>query len=58
MRPLVRAIMGSGQGAVMAKYALWLQGVIDAPAVRLPLVGVSDSEVEALRAALVAQGAL
>ena len=58
LRPLVRAIMGSGQGAVMAKYALWLQGVIDAPAVRLPLVGVSDSEVEALRAALVAQGAL
>ena len=58
LRPLVRVIMGSGQGAVMAKYALWLQGVIGAPAVRLPLVGVSDSEVEALRAALVAQGAL
>ena len=54
LRPLVHAIMGGGQGAVMAKYALWLQGVIDSPAVRLPMVGISDDEVSALRRALCA----
>ena len=58
LRPLVHAIMGGGQGAVMAKYALWLQGVIDSPAVRLPMVGISDDEVSALRRALCAAGLL
>ena len=58
LRPLVHAIMGGGQGAVMAKYALWLQGVIDSPAVRLPMVGISDDEVSALRRALYAAGLL
>lgn len=52
LRPLVHAIMGGGQGAVLAKYALWLQGVIDSPAVRLPMVGISDAEVSALRRAM------
>ena len=58
LRPLVHAIMGGGQGAVMAKYALWLQGVIDSPAVRLPMVGISDDEVSALRRALCTAGLL
>ena len=58
LRPLVHAIMGGGQGAVMAKYALWLQGVIDSPAVRLPMVGISDDEVSALRRALCLAGLL
>ena len=58
LRPLVHAIMGGGQGAVMAKYALWLQGVIDNPAVRLPMVGISDDEVSALRRALCTAGLL
>lgn len=52
LRPLVHAIMGGGQGAVLAKYALWLQDVIDSPAVRLPMVGISDAEVSALRRAM------
>lgn len=52
LRPLVHAIMGGGQGAVLAKYALWLQGVIDSPAVRLPMVGISDAEVSVLRRAM------
>ena len=58
LRPLVHAIMGGGQGAVLAKYALWLQGVIDSPTVRLPMVGISDDEVSALRRALRLAGLL
>lgn len=45
---LVQAVMGSGQGAVMAKHALALQGVIETPTVRLPLVNAPAAEVEAL----------
>lgn len=52
LRPLVAAIMGGGQGAVMAKHAVHLQGLIDTPTVRLPLVPASDDEVERLRRAL------
>ncbi|QQM68024.1 4-hydroxy-tetrahydrodipicolinate synthase [Actinomyces weissii] len=52
MRPLVRAIMGGGQGAVMAKEALALQGRLPHACLRLPLVGVSESEVAALRQTL------
>ena len=58
LRPLVHAIMGGGQGAVLAKYALWLQGVIDSPTVRLPMVGISDDQVSALRRALRLAGLL
>ena len=49
LRPLVDAIMGGGQGTVMAKVALALQGIIDTPAVRLPLVPTSDEELTRLR---------
>lgn len=49
LRPLVDAIMGGGQGTVMAKAALALQGIIDTPAVRLPLVPASDEELTRLR---------
>ncbi len=52
LRPVVHAIMGGGQGAVMAKWALYLQGVIAAPTVRLPLVDASAEDVENLRVAL------
>ncbi|BAW92831.1 dihydrodipicolinate synthase [Actinomyces sp. Chiba101] len=58
MRPLVGAIMGGGQGAVMAKEALLLQGRIPSAAVRLPLVRASAEEIDALRAALAASGLL
>ncbi|HHT41711.1 MAG TPA: 4-hydroxy-tetrahydrodipicolinate synthase [Actinomyces sp.] len=49
MRPLIDAIMGGGQGAVMAKVAVHLQGVIDTDAVRLPLVQADSEDVERLR---------
>ncbi|QKD79521.1 MULTISPECIES: 4-hydroxy-tetrahydrodipicolinate synthase [Actinomyces] len=58
MRPLVGAIMGGGQGAVMAKEALLLQGRIPSAALRLPLVRASAEEVEALSAVLAASGLL
>ncbi|WP_017176965.1 4-hydroxy-tetrahydrodipicolinate synthase [Actinomyces timonensis] len=58
MRPLVGAIMGGGQGAVMAKEALFLQGRIPSAALRLPLVRASAEEVAALREALAASGLL
>lgn len=52
LRPLVRALMGGGQGAVMAKCALYLQGVIPSAAVRLPLLPPPADEVDRLREAL------
>ncbi|BDA63295.1 4-hydroxy-tetrahydrodipicolinate synthase [Actinomyces capricornis] len=52
MRPLVRALMGGGQGAVMAKEALLLQGRIPCAELRLPLVRADAEEIEALRATL------
>ncbi|SPT52613.1 Dihydrodipicolinate synthase [Actinomyces bovis] len=58
MRPLVRAIMGGGQGAVMAKEALLLQGRLPSATLRLPLVRASEAEVAALRETLGACGLL
>ena len=52
LRPLVHAIMGGGQGAVMAKYAVYLQGLIATPTVRLPLVEPSEEEIARLRRVL------
>ncbi|WP_194949081.1 4-hydroxy-tetrahydrodipicolinate synthase [Actinomyces trachealis] len=52
MRPLVRAIMGGGQGAVMAKEALFLQGRLPSANLRLPLVRASEKEITALRETL------
>lgn len=56
--PIINAIMGGGQGAVMAKEALELLGVLPTARVRLPLVRATDAEVAALRATLVAEGYL
>ena len=58
IRPLVRAIMGGGQGAVMVKEALLLQGRLPEATVRLPLVRAEAAEVAALREVLKAQGLL
>lgn len=52
LRPLVSAIMGGGQGAVMSKHALHLQGVIASPTVRLPLVPASDEVIAKLRSVM------
>jgi 4-hydroxy-tetrahydrodipicolinate synthase len=50
--PVVDAVMNITQGAIMAKAALALQGVIDTAVVRLPLVEADDEQKAALRAAL------
>jgi len=52
LRPLIHAIMGGGQGAVMAKWALHLQGLLPSPTLRLPLVPPSEAEVARVEAAL------
>ncbi|MCI6574241.1 MAG: 4-hydroxy-tetrahydrodipicolinate synthase [Actinomycetaceae bacterium] len=56
--PIIDAIMGGGQGAVMAKEALKMLGVIPHATLRLPLVGASAPELESLHAALAAGGYL
>lgn len=48
--PLVEAIMGTGQGAVMVKTALEMQGVIPSARLRLPLVAATDEQVAKMRA--------
>ena len=50
--PVVRAIMGQTQGAIAAKAAMALLGVISNPDVRLPLTGATDEQVAVIRAAL------
>lgn len=50
--PAVRGIMTRTQGAIMAKAALQLQGVLASRAVRLPLVEATDEQVALLRADL------
>jgi len=57
-RPLVNAIMGGGQGAVMIKEALHLQGRLPSPAVRLPLVRAAEDEIAALETVLRQEGLL
>lgn len=52
LRPLVNAIMGTGQGAVLAKHALHLQGILPDPAVRLPLVEAEPEQLETLKQAM------
>lgn len=49
LRPLVNAIMGGGQGAVMAKHALVLAGVLSEPTLRLPVVAEPEDKVLALK---------
>ncbi|MDN5789766.1 MAG: 4-hydroxy-tetrahydrodipicolinate synthase [Micrococcales bacterium] len=50
--PLVEAVMNVTQGAIMAKAALALQGLIESPAVRLPLVPADAVQTELVRTAL------
>jgi len=56
--PVVRAIMGQTQGAIAAKAAMALLGIIPNPDVRLPLTGATDAQVSVIRAALVDFGLL
>ncbi len=54
LAPIVDAVMNVTQGAIMAKAALALQGVIETPTVRLPLVAADDDQTALLRDALAA----
>jgi 4-hydroxy-tetrahydrodipicolinate synthase len=56
LTPLVDAVMNVTQGAIMAKAGLVLQGVIESPTVRLPLVEADDAQTSLLRTALSALG--
>jgi 4-hydroxy-tetrahydrodipicolinate synthase len=56
--PVVRAIMGQTQGAIAAKAAMALLGIIPNPDVRLPLTSATDDQVAVIRAALVDFGLL
>lgn len=56
--PVVRAIMGQTQGAIAAKVAMGLLGVIPETGVRLPLTSATDEQVATIRAALVGFGLL
>src|SRR5690625_4742863 len=58
LAPIVTAIMGGGQGAVMAKAATHLQGHIDHPSVRSPLVEASEEELAQLRQVLITHNLL
>jgi 4-hydroxy-tetrahydrodipicolinate synthase len=51
--PAIRGIMTRTQGAIMAKAALELQGVLNNRQLRLPLVAATDEEVAVLRGDLV-----
>ncbi|MGM0385871.1 MAG: 4-hydroxy-tetrahydrodipicolinate synthase [Actinomycetota bacterium] len=58
LAPLVDAIMGTGQGAVLAKYAVHELGLIRTARLRLPLVPPTDEQRTALLAAMRALGHL
>jgi 4-hydroxy-tetrahydrodipicolinate synthase len=56
--PAVRGIMTRTQGAIMAKAALQLTGVLASRATRLPLVEATDEQVTLLRVDLAEAGLL
>jgi 4-hydroxy-tetrahydrodipicolinate synthase len=56
--PAVRAIMTRTQGAIMAKAAAQLTGVLSSRAMRSPLVEATEEQVAELRADLAAAGLL
>lgn len=58
LAPVCDALMGGGQGAVMAKAALALRGTISHPTVRSPLVEANSAELADLRTALMLHGLL
>jgi 4-hydroxy-tetrahydrodipicolinate synthase len=56
--PVVRAIMGQTQGAIAAKVAMALLGVIPNADVRLPLTSATDEQIAVIRATLIDFGLL
>lgn len=49
LTPLIDSIMGGGQGAVMAKAAVHMMGIIESDRLRLPLVPALDEELDRMR---------
>ena len=49
---VIRAIMKTSQGAIMAKAALQLIGVLDNRIMRLPLIEAGEADLSTLRTAL------
>jgi 4-hydroxy-tetrahydrodipicolinate synthase len=56
--PLIDVVCGSGNGALRAKAALALLGLIPSDAMRLPQVPADDAEIAEVRAVLVRAGLL
>jgi len=56
--PAVRGVMTRTQGAIMAKAALQMRGVLATRTTRPPLVDATDDEIAALRADLAEAGLL
>jgi 4-hydroxy-tetrahydrodipicolinate synthase len=56
--PVVRAVMTRTQGAIAAKAALHLHGVLPSPTVRRPLIDLTDAELAVLRDDLAGAGFL
>jgi 4-hydroxy-tetrahydrodipicolinate synthase len=56
--PAVDAIMSKGQGAMMAKAALQLRGMLPNRTMRLPLIEASELQMEQLRSELLSAGLL
>ena len=56
--PAVKAMMTHTQGAITAKVALQLLGVLEHRTMRAPLPEATDEEVAIVRAGLVASGLL
>jgi 4-hydroxy-tetrahydrodipicolinate synthase len=56
--PAVDAVMGKGIGAIMAKAAVQLRGLLPNRTMRLPLIEANDEQVDELRRELVAAGLL
>ena len=58
LQPAVRALMNHTQGAITAKAAMQLLGVLDNRTMRAPLLAATDEEVAIIRDGLVAAGLL
>ncbi|KAA1376482.1 4-hydroxy-tetrahydrodipicolinate synthase [Aeromicrobium fastidiosum] len=58
LQPAVRALMNHTQGAITAKAAMQLLGVLDNRTMRAPLLAASEEEVAIVRDGLVAAGLL
>ena len=52
LHAMVDAVMNVTQGAIMAKAGLAVQGLLESPTVRLPLVPADEEQTALVRAAI------